>query len=321
MNRAAVATLVMPFAAAAVFGALVVATHHTTVPPLSPSAFATPAPASTPARCGREIVREPFAGIAVSRNVIAQVRVFRRATGADIRLVAYSSPFTRPFNPHHAQQVAALGALPLAQLDPRGISLRRIADGRYNWLVRRYADAVRAFGCRVVLSFGHDMNAWWNSWGMPHTRPATFIAAWRRIHDVFRQEGAGNVIWSWDPSHLEQQVPGKVATSASEWYPGDAYVDWIGLDGSLGPGQTFDMAFGRQLDDIRRVTRKPVYLAATAVAAGKAQPRAITALFAAARRHHLIGLVWSDISGWQSAQLAGRPASLAAFRRAVAALR
>ena len=52
---------------------------------------------------------------------------------------------------------------------------------------------------------------------------------------IFAQGRVTNVIWSWDPSHQYQEVTaGQGRAPASKWYPGNKYVDWIGLDGYLG---------------------------------------------------------------------------------------
>jgi hypothetical protein len=114
-------------------------------------------------------------------------------------------------------------------------------------------------------------------------------------------QGVTNVIWSWDPSHQHGEVaPGKIGTPASEWYPGDKYVDWIGLDGYLGydrngHAQTFSEVFSYQLQDIRKMAPgKPVYLAETGVRRGPALASQIAALFSGVKAYHLMGLVWFD---------------------------
>ena len=70
-----------------------------------------------------------------------------------------------------------------------GVSLAAIASGRYDAYLRSYAAAVKAFGSQVILSFGHEMNGYWYSWGYRHTSPAAFVAAWRHIVTVFRAVG------------------------------------------------------------------------------------------------------------------------------------
>ena len=212
-----------------------------------------------------------------------------------------------------------MGALPLIQLNPRHVGLAQVASGTYDGAIRSYAHQVRAFGCDVILSFGHEMNGWWYPWGLPYTAPGTFKAAFRHVHDVFAAEGVRNVIWSWDPTQQHSQFrPGEVAYPAASWYPGNRYVDWIGIDGYIGHGQNFNDVFGYQLHDIRRVTSKPIYLAETGVGDGSHEARQMATLFAGLRRWRLIGLVWFDLNRKNSWSLQGKPAKDAAFRRGIA---
>jgi len=264
-------------------------------------------------------IPEPFAGIATSGNVTANVASFRRATGAHLRVVEVYSRFPGAFQGWLARQVIGLGALPLIQLNPRHVSLAQVASGDYDSQIRSYAEQVKAFGCYVILSFGHEMNGWWYPWGLPYTSPATFRAAWRHVHDVFAAERVRNVIWSWDPTHQHSQFrPGETAYPAGRWYPGNKYVDWIGIDGYFGHGQNFDEVFGYQLRDIRRLTGKPIYLAETGVGDGSHEVRQMADLFAGVLRWRLIGLIWFDLNRKNSWSLEGKPAKDAAFRKGVA---
>jgi mannan endo-1,4-beta-mannosidase len=317
MSRKALPILAMPVIAAAVVAALLVASHRTHPPSLSPAAPGQDSRAAARAvPCEHGLPNRPFTGVAINPEITAHARSFQQVTRTRVQVIEFYNPFTQPFQRWEAQQVTALGDLPLIQLNPRHVSLARIAAGRYDKTIRQYADAVRNFRCRVVISFGHEMNGWWYHWGEPWTKPTAFIGAWRRIHDIFAAQDATNVIWSWDPSHEYRYG----ATMASLWYPGDAYVDWIGIDGYLRAGQTFAQVFATQLSDIRHVTSKPVYLAETGVAGGQDQSWQIADLFAALRKHHLTGLVWFDLNGREPWRLEGRPAGLAAYRQAVATL-
>jgi hypothetical protein len=51
-------------------------------------------------------------------------------------------------------------------------------------------------------------------------------AAWRRVHKRFAIAGASNVAFVWCPSY---QAFGN--GKAAAFYPGDTYVDWVGVDG------------------------------------------------------------------------------------------
>jgi mannan endo-1,4-beta-mannosidase len=264
-------------------------------------------------------IPQPFAGIATSGNFAANVATFRRSTGAHLRIIEVYNPFPGPFQSAEAGQIESLHALPLIQLNPRRISMGLLASGAYDSYIRSYARQVKAFGCYVALSFGHEMNGWWYPWGLPWTRPKVYIAAWRHFHAVFTAAGARNVIWSWDPTHqYSQYKPGKVAYPAKMFYPGNRYVDWIGFDGYIGGGQNFNDIFRHQLRDIRRLTRKPIYLAETGVGDGSHAARQIANLFAGIWHWHLAGLVWFDLNRKNSWSLDNKPTKDAAFRQAIA---
>ena len=67
------------------------------------------------------------------------------------------------------------------QWDPTLASVSKIAAGGYDSYLRSFADSVRDFGHPVVIGFGHEMNAYWYSWGYGHLPASTFVAAWRHI--------------------------------------------------------------------------------------------------------------------------------------------
>lgn len=267
-------------------------------------------------------IPEPFTGIATSGDVAANVASFRQSTGAHLRIVEFYDPFPGVFQRGEAEEATALHALPLIQLNPRHISMAELAAGAYDSDIRAYAQQVRAFGCKVALSFGHEMNGWWYPWGLPDTTPRVFKAAWRHLHTVFVEEHVHNVIWSWDPTHqYSKSKAGKRAYPAGMWFPGSKYVDWIGIDGYLGAGQTFNDVFGFQLRNLRRLTSKPIYLAETGVGDGPAAAHQVANLFTGIVRWHLAGLVWFDLNRKNSWSVEGQPAKDRAFRRALARIR
>ena len=78
------------------------------------------------------------------------------------------------------------------------------------------------------------MNGNWYPWDGSHnganaSATAKYIAAYRRIHDLFVSAGATNVVWVFCPN--VDSVPGDAWNQWSNYYPGDAYVDWMGFDG------------------------------------------------------------------------------------------
>ncbi len=249
----------------------------------------------------------PFVGVAINGYVSASVSSFASTTGVHPAMVEIYINFGSAFPSPQAGQIRASGAMPFIQWDPSHAPLSQIAAGDYDGYIRQFATAVKAFGHPVMLSFAHEMNGTWYPWGRSHATPAQFIAAWRRIHTLFSRQGVTNVTWSWDPSHT--------GGPASQWWPGPAYVNWIGIDGYLRPGQTFAEIFAQQLANIRSVTQQPIFIAETAVAPSAGQARQITEIFDGVRSYGLLGFVYFDVNALEPWRLQGRPSAIRAFRR------
>ena len=142
----------------------------------------------------------------------AGVTAFTATTGIKPRLVSYYSGWFEPFQAGFARTAARHGAVPLVQINPTGISLPAIASGQYDTYLRSYAAAVRSYRYPVILSFGHEMNGDWYSWGYRHASSAAFVAAWRHIVTLFRAHGTRNVIWMWTVNavHAHGSIPGRL---------------------------------------------------------------------------------------------------------------
>jgi mannan endo-1,4-beta-mannosidase len=239
------------------------------------------------------------------------VSAFTATTGVRPRVVVYYSGWQEPFQARFAAVVARHGAVPLVQINPTGVSVATIASGRYNAYLRSYALAVKAFGRSVILSFGHEMNGSWYSWGYRHTPPPVFVAAWRHIVTVFREVGARNVIWLWTINVSQCRCH---IQSPARWWPGRSYVNWVGIDGYYyEPSWKFAPLFGPTIKAVRALTLDPVLISETAAPAAD-QPAKITNLFVGIRAYGLLGFVWFDVDKRQDWHISS-PAAAAAFRR------
>jgi mannan endo-1,4-beta-mannosidase len=66
----------------------------------------------------------------------------------------------------------------------------------------------------------HEMNGGWFWWGGKD--PATFIKLWRQMFDYFtKTKGLDNLLWVYAPGGGDK---------TADYYPGDRYVDLVGLD-------------------------------------------------------------------------------------------
>ncbi|HYY80502.1 MAG TPA: hypothetical protein VFD04_15155 [Actinomycetes bacterium] len=96
-----------------------------------------------------------------------------------------------------------------------------VAAGAHDGYLRQLAAQVGALGKPVFLRYAHRMDAG-RTWV---TSPQSFVAAWRHVHDLFAGVAAR---WVWNPSAGAFADDG---AQADAYWPGDAYVDWVGADG------------------------------------------------------------------------------------------
>jgi mannan endo-1,4-beta-mannosidase len=279
---------------------------------LSPkSAKAVPAPSQQIKYLG---VYEPGAP-----NTYSGVEQFANAVGRKPNLVSYYSGWGQKFALSFAETAESHSATTIVQVDPGNIPLAEIAAGKYDSYLTSYATQVAAFKHTVVISFGHEMNGFWEPWGYRHQSPTSFIAAWRHIVDVFRRQGAGNVTWLWQVNSSSSQT-GPV----KDWWPGSHYVTWVGVSGYYYvPGNTFANVFTPVVTSIRQFSQAPLLIAETAVGPQAEQVRGIKDLFAGIRAQHDLGLVWFDQHSYgglykgENWRLEGDTQALNAFRSAL----
>lgn len=249
----------------------------------------------------------------------AGVDEFARAVGERPNLVTYYSVWGENFQQTFAETAASQGAMTIVQIEPFNTSLARIAAGDYDSYLTRFAGQVAGFKHQVVISFGHEMNGYWYSWGYHSTPAATFIAAWQHIVNLFRRRGADNVTWLWQVNSLNAKTG-----SPRDWWPGAKYVTWVGVSGYYYlPGDNFDNVFNPVVYDVRQFTQDPLLVAETAVGPQAGQARGIADLFAGIRTQHDIGLVWFDqhstggLYKGEDWRLEGNRTALRAFRNAL----
>jgi mannan endo-1,4-beta-mannosidase len=321
--RVIVATSVLTVAAAS--GALVYEsasnTKHAAAPAV-PAArtTASPEPASLSAS-------QHYVGV-FERGVPATfqpVQNFGRVAGIRPSIAVYFSGWLDPFQARFASVAREHGAVVLVQILPKGYSMASIAAGRSDAYLRTYARAVRAFGYQVILSFAPEADGPWYDWGYHHTRPRTWVAAWRHVVNVFRKAGASNVTWMWD---MNISASSKKSTGPiRDWWPGRKYVTWVGIDGYyIRPRATFASVFGPTLRAVRRITSRPVMLGEVGIGPVSGQARSLPGAFAGVRRNHLLGLVYFDAGQNQGLyhqdwRLEGNKTALAAFRRGARSLK
>jgi mannan endo-1,4-beta-mannosidase len=252
----------------------------------------------------------------------AGVAKFTSATGIKPQVVVYYASWYEKFWPSFASVAQRNGAIVLIQLDPKGTTLSSISEGKSDRHLTAFAELLKAFKQKVLISFGHEMNGDWYPWGKGHESPGVYVAAWRHIVQVFRSVGATNVSWVWTISSLSE-APGPLRP----WWPGSAWVNFVGIDGYYySASDTYNSVFGSTIRQIRKFTEVPVFITEAGVGTNPNRVNQITALYADAAAGHVSGIVWFDVDQAdgryrsryrQDWRLEDDPVALAAFKRAV----
>jgi hypothetical protein len=143
-----------------------------------------------------------------------------------------------------------------SSLNEPDFQLSDVIAGTYDASIREFAEKAAAWGHPFFLRFDWEMNGSWFPWseGVNGNAAGEFVTAWRHVHDIFTSVGATNVSWVWCPF----VAPGGSAQDLAAVYPGDAYVDWTGLDGynwGTNPAsprgwRTFDQLFSKTYETI-----------------------------------------------------------------------
>ena len=251
---------------------------------------------------------------------LAPVATFAASIGRKPDLVGQYLAWNSSFDAQAVTAAWSYGALYYIAWEPYDTTAQAIAGGQSDAYISRFARSVRALNLPVAISFGHEMNGNWYPWGTGQTTAAQFVAAWRHIHNLFIQAGASNVIWVWNPNVIN----GVPQVGLRPYWPGDSYVDWVGITGYFPASGTVTFAslYGPTMAEIKRFTAKPIIIAETSVETGPSEIQAARSLVAGVRRHPgVLGFIWFDFNkagvDWQ---VESRPAVRAAVAAGIADL-
>ncbi len=98
--------------------------------------------------------------------------------------------------------------------------LNKTVTGEYDTVVKRFSDWAKTTKRPIYLRIGYEFDGWHNE-----LEPRAYVRAYRRIVDLIRAQGADNIAFVWH----SYAAPTYQDYPLSEWYPGDEYVDWVGI--------------------------------------------------------------------------------------------
>jgi hypothetical protein len=168
------------------------------------------------------------------------------------------SPVQGDFPKNSLEAIWRQGAVPCLSWEPMfidngreiTIAAERILQGEYDPYLRRMTNGVNSWGKQVIIRFAHEMNLERYHWGTDKTgygpqSSEKYKEMFRYLVTFFRKAGVNNVWWAFCPN--SESIPNPAGSPEAAWnrpeayYPGDDFVDLLGMDGyNWGTTQTLE---------------------------------------------------------------------------------
>lgn len=161
------------------------------------------------------------------------------------------------------------------ECSPDDTGLNEILAGMHDEYIEQFAEAIHRWGRTLMIRFLYEFNANWYVWsgyknGGPNGGPDKVKRVWLYVVGKFRELGVRNVQWVWcvhEPSTLVSREPWN---AIEQYWPGDEWVDWLGIDGfnfyPENPERThpaflsFDDCFGEMYRQLCTLSDKPIQI-------------------------------------------------------------
>jgi hypothetical protein len=252
---------------------------------------------------------------------------FTEAVGVSPSVAMYFAAFGDQIDTAALQRLVDDGRLPMLTWEPFNFRhpdtnpypLRDIAAGNFDDYLRAQAARLAAVDGPVAVRFAHEMNGGWYPWGRGRNgnTDADYVAAYRHVHDVLIGGGADDTVFLWSPNVIDFDPAQDLGTL----YPGDGYVDWVGLSAYMDEASdTYGRLVPSTLAQLDRVApAKPIFFAETAVLPGPTRPQMIRDLVAGfLSTPRLVGFSWFNHVTRFDWRIETDPAAAAALAEALA---
>jgi peptidoglycan hydrolase-like protein with peptidoglycan-binding domain len=242
---------------------------------------------------------------------------FENLVGKKMNLYADFEGWDTPFPSYLASKVGATGKTLIIFWEP-SFGYDQINNGTYDNYIKEFANGAKNYNYPVILAPFDEMNLNEEAWGYGKNgnNATKFIAAWKRIHDIFISQGASNV--KFGIAFNNESVPNVSGNKYNDYYPGTDYVDYVGLDGfNFGsPWVSFAQVFDGSMKEASSFG-KPLYIFSTASIPGTNKALWISDGLGTHIKTYpnLKGWVWFNQNGGDGNWLINSdPASLSSFK-------
>jgi hypothetical protein len=171
----------------------------------------------------------------------ARLKAFENLTGQMPVWVYFSNNWfgSIKFPKKEVKIIKEFGSIPFIRLMPRSdylenksdpiYSLQKIIDGKFDKALKTWATDAKKYGEPLMVEFGTEVNGNWFPWSGVHNgkNPEKFKDAYIHIIELFRDEDVNNITWVFHVNY--DSSPDEKWNTMSAYYPGDEYIDWIGM--------------------------------------------------------------------------------------------
>lgn len=189
-----------------------------------------------------------------------------------------------------------------------------ILSGKWDSYITDFANQTKNFGGEIILIPFEEMNGDWYPWSIDKNNNSfsKHIAAYKYLRKFF--VGITNVKFGWAVNNESVLISN---LKISDYYPGDKYVDIIGVNGFNfdSPWLTFSQIFDKSLIELESID-KPIMIFSTSCAPGPNKATWITDAFATQIEKHpkIIGWIWFNENKEKDWRVSSDLNSLSAFK-------
>ena len=187
-------------------------------------------------------------------------------------------PFQEVMTIHQTGKVPFIRMMPRSSFDAGEAdsiySMENFLSGVFDEAIKQWAIDAKHTNIPLLVEFGTEVNGDWFPWNASYNGGSTtkhygapglydgmerFRDTYRKIIDICRAQGADNITWFY---HCDvYNNPEKDWNTKAGYYPGDDYIDWIGLSvyGAQTPDEswmTFEDVLTENWEEIMSISPK-----------------------------------------------------------------
>lgn len=223
------------------------------------------------------------------------------------------------------ESIASEGAVPCITWEPMTINngtetmilSEDILQGQHDDYLMKMVKEIKDWNRPLIIRFAHEMNLERYHWGGTSTQydansPDRYIQIFQYVVNFFKRHQVHQIFWAFCPN--VDSIPNTPWNTPRHYYPGDEYVDILGMDGYnwdmtqemakekgqnwTKPWLSFEQLFGPLYQDLKTIApHKPILVFETSSVERKGGQKGewIQEAILTAKKWNLLGILWFQI--------------------------